>query len=235
MDGLYHCTNYNSLVEILKKRAFYPSYCLEEASYLCGNPRFAFAMVCFADLRQSELKDHMRNFSSDVYIKMRKQWAFKQNVSPVVYYSENSSLSNAIFRSIAIDVSEMKESNPLYKSFNLFMGLLKQYKGHYFNKKVGQMSNNEICFYLEREWRYLPIVQGGEAYFISEQDYLDECFRREKREELIEHGYILRFVWDDILEIGANLKNASYIINGLSSLYNITKWEVASKMKLIWV
>lgn len=69
MNGLYHCTTYESLMRILQSCAFYPSYCLEEASYLKGNPKFAFAMVSFADMKRNELKGHMKNFSSNVYVK----------------------------------------------------------------------------------------------------------------------------------------------------------------------
>ena len=88
MNGLYHCTSLNALISIFKSRAFYPFFCLEEASYLKDTIRFAFAVVCFADLRRSELKGHMRNFSSEVYVKMSKDWAIRKNVSPVTYYSE---------------------------------------------------------------------------------------------------------------------------------------------------
>lgn len=234
MDGLYHCTTYDSLVAILKSQAFYPSYCLEESSYLRGNPQFAFAMVSFADLRKEEIKGHMKNFSSDVYIKMSKQWAQRHNVSPVVYYSEKSTLSNAIFRRMASQVAEMDQNADLYKSFNLFMGLLKQYKGHYFDKKHNTISKNEVCFYLEREWRYLPITQSGEAYFITEEEFYDEKFRKQKRDELIDHGYVLKFAWDDILEIGAGIKHAAYIVNGLSTICGLSKFEVALKLRVIF-
>lgn len=73
-------------------------FCLEEASYLKDSVRFA--VVCFADLRKSELQEHMTNFSSEVYVKMSKYWAIRKNVSPVMYYSEKSTLSSAIYRAL---------------------------------------------------------------------------------------------------------------------------------------
>ena len=174
MDGLYHCTTYDSLMRILQSGAFYPSYCLEQASYLKWNPNFAFAMVCFADLQRSEVKDHMKTFSSDVYIKMKKSWAFKYHISPVVYYSEKSTLTNAIFKDMVMDVAKAGNMGPMYNVMNILMGLMKQYKGHYFDKKRNRLSDNEVCFYLEREWRYLPLVKKNEAYYLEESEYHDE-------------------------------------------------------------
>lgn len=233
MDGLYHCTTCDSLVKILEKRAFYPSYCLEEASYLKSNPKFAFAMVCFADLQKHDVKRHMKNFSSDVYIKMKKEWVVRYNVSPVVYYSEKSTLSNAIFRDLTMHAVKKGEKGTVYNSLNLLMGLMKQYKGHYFDKKRNQISSNEVCFYLEREWRYLPLVTDEEAYFLSEEDYHDEEIRRQKRQELIEHAYVLDFSWDDIIEIGVEFNNLFPIINTLSTIFKKSRSKVISKIKII--
>ena len=232
MDGLYHCTTYDSLMRILQSGALYPSYCLEQASYLKWNPNFAFAMVCFADLKRSEVKDHMKTFSSDVYIKMKKSWAFKYHISPVVYYSEKSTLTNAIFKDMVMDVAKVGKKGHMYNAMNILMGLMKQYKGRYFDKKRNRLSDNEVCFYLEREWRYLPLVRSNEAYYLEESDYQDANIRNQKRQELIDNGHVLNFGWDDIIEIGAGLKKGAYIVNALSSKFGISKFEAASKVKL---
>lgn len=70
---LYHCTKIESLKNILKEKAFRPSYCLEQANYLESKTNFAFAVVCFADLMNTELKEHMRIFNSNCYIEMSKK------------------------------------------------------------------------------------------------------------------------------------------------------------------
>ena len=235
MDGLYHCTTYDSLMRILQSSAFYPSYCLEQASYLNWNPKFAFAMVCFADLQRSEVKDHMKTFSSNVYIRMKKSWAFKYHISPVVYYSEKSTLTNAIFKDMVMDIAEAGQKGHMYNAMNILMGLMKQYKGHYFNKNLNRLSDNEVCFYLEREWRYLPLVKMNEAYYLEESEYHDEDIRNKKRQELIDNGHVLEFDWGDIIEIGAGLKNGAYLINALASKFGISKLEAASKVKLLLI
>lgn len=234
MEGLYHCTTYKSLIRILESGAFHPSYCLETASYLPSNPNFAFAMVCFADLQEFELKDHMSTFSSDVYIKMKKSWAFRHNISPVLYYSEKSTTTNKVFKSIASYlVDHIEQKDDLYNAVNILMGFMKQYKGHYYDKKRKEISSSEKTFYLEREWRYIPLVKNFEAYFLEETAYRDVQMREQKRAELIEHGYIVDFCWDDIMEIGVNQTYETDIISSLTSIFSISHSEATSKVKTI--
>ena len=214
MDGLYHCTSLNALTRIFQSRAFYPFFCLEEASYLKDTIRFAFAVVCFADLRRSELKGHMRNFSSEVYVKMSKDWAIRKNVSPVTYYSEKSTLSSAIYRALIDYTSKHKDEREIFYPVNLMLGLLKQYRGHYFDKN-------------------LPLVMDGEAYYMEESDFLDESLRRAKQQELVEHLYVLDFTWDDVLEVGGSFKHSVALVNIISKLFSVSKIEAASKIKWI--
>ena len=233
MDGLYHCTSLNALTRIFQSRAFYPFFCLEEASYLKYAVRFAFAVVCFADLRRSELKVHMRNFSSEVYVKMSKDWAIRKNVSPVTYYSEKSTLSSAIYRALIDYAAKHKDEREIFYPVNLMLGLLKQYRGHYYDKNLKAFSTREVCFYLEREWRYLPLVMDGEAYYMEESDFLNESLRRAKQQELVEHKYVLDFAWDDILEVGGSLEHCDALVNILSTLFSVSKDEAACKVKKI--
>ena len=233
MDGLYHCTSLNALTRIFQSRAFYPFFCLEEASYLKDTIRFAFAVVCFADLRRSELKGHMRNFSSEVYVKMSKDWAIRKNVSPVTYYSEKSTLSSAIYRALIDYTSKHKDEREIFYPVNLMLGLLKQYRGHYYDKNLKAFSSREVCFYLEREWRYLPLVMDGEAYYMEEPDFLNESLRRTKQQELVEHKYVLDFTWDDILEVGGSLEHCDALVNILSTLFSVSKDEATCKVKKI--
>jgi hypothetical protein len=57
-------------------------------------------------------------------------------------------------------------------------------------------------FYLEREWRWLPWVENGEAYYLTKDLFLNENIRKEKRQELINHGYTLKFTPADVIEVG---------------------------------
>lgn len=233
MDGLYHCTSLNALTNIIQSRAFYPFFCLEEASYLKASVRFAFAVVCFADLRRSELMEHMRNFSSEVYIKMTKEWAIRKNVSPVTYYSEKSTLSSAIYRALIDYTANHKDEREIFYPVNLMLGLLKQYRGHYYDKSIKAFSSREVCFYLEREWRHIPLVMDGEAYYMEESDFLNEDLRKAKQQELVEHKYVLDFTWNDILEVGGSIEHCDALVNILSTLFSVSKYKAVCKVKRI--
>lgn len=86
MTELYHCTDFESLFNILKSKVFWPSYCYGKAECLNKPKNFAFAMVCFADLMKVEIKSHFKKFNKDCYLYMNKDWAKKNGLSNVIYY-----------------------------------------------------------------------------------------------------------------------------------------------------
>ena len=234
MNGLYHCTKLEYLENILKNAYFRPSFCLEEASYLPENCNLAFAVVCFADLRKFELRDHMINFNSDTYIKMNKEWAMSKGVSPVIYYSDKYTLSSAVFSSIISFAMTHKTTAKFYNSANLMMGLLKQYRGRYYLKPhYIDLSKEEVCFYLEREWRFLPIPTNGEAMFLPENDFRNSDLRQDKIGELEAKGYTLRFGWNDIMEIGCSKDDSvrMSLVDILMKSFKISAEEANSKFQ----
>lgn len=79
---------------------------------------------------------------------------------------------------------------------------MKQYEGVYFDNKRKNFSDETRGFYLEREWRWIPFVENGEAYYLSKELFLDENIRKDKRNELINHGYTLKFSPEDVIEVG---------------------------------
>lgn len=203
---LYHCTNYDSLCKILQSQQFNPSFCLEEMSvYPSNSQRMAFAMVCFADLLKEEVLRHMKKFNSDSFIVMKKEWARIKYVSPVVYYVSpsltSSIIKNIIDYGMLIRNNDDDNSHKFFNSVNLFIGYLKQYKGKYLLKDKTTWSK-ETQFYLEREWRYFPMPQNFEANYLDEDRFYDDALRKAKQQELIDHGYALKFGWEDIERIG---------------------------------
>ncbi len=106
-NSLYHYTNKDALIKILTTKCFLTSYCLEDFSWLNKsipvdkifhrnevNQSDKFIdvyvpMVCFCDILEKDSKKH-----SDLYGKyalvMKKEWALKNNISPVTYIHNNS-------------------------------------------------------------------------------------------------------------------------------------------------
>lgn len=236
---LYHCTDYNSLCNILKSGAFWPSFCYEKADYLPEPENFAFAMVCFADFMKNEVKPHLKKFNKKCYLRMSKTWARRKGLSNVIYYNYPSVVAST-FRLMIDKVARQYEDNDFVMTdevryTSMMMAYFKQYEWGYWNENKGCWDDKNTQFYTEREWRYVPLVQNYEAYYLSPDEFHDKAFRKEKRQQLIDHGYTLKFGWEDLEQIGVgSLKQwvdiCNYYVNGLK--YNSI--EVFKKVKIIW-
>ena len=234
---LYHCSRYEAICKIMSSHFFMPSFCLEELSIFPNEKmKMAYAVVCFADLLKDELKRHMKSFHSDSYLRMSKKWAIMKGLSPVIYYP-NSSYMGTMLKMI-IEYAMKKYENPkeedakFINSVNLLLGYLKQYEGRYWNKKANSFSD-PTQFYMEREWRYLPLPQKGEAYYIDEEEFYDEELKHSKQDELVENGHVLSFTWEDIEEIGIPASAGNSLIDAVSNSWQLMEGQVLQKIKFL--
>lgn len=231
---LYHCTSYDSLMKILKTKYFLPSYCLESGEYLIKGMNFAYAMVCFADLLHTELKDHLRDFGREAYICMSKKWAIDNGVASVMYISPKSIISASMIKHIK-DLYSTSDSNKFKDNiFGYFMAFFKQYEGFFWQNKHSQWSLNKKTFFTEREWRYVPLVKNREAFYLEEADFLNNKIREEKKKELIAKGYVLSFGWQNIESIG--IKGIGKWLKTVclcKKLFRISLGNAIRKVKLI--
>lgn len=199
--GLYHCTKYAALKSILSGKEFWPSYCLERASFMPEYTEGAYAVVCFADLLRNEVGRHMKSFHSDSYIVMNKQLAVNNFISPVTYYVKNS-ITSATFKEWLTRLAKENKSifcrkkhhSLLYNATNMFVPFMKQYEGEYYNKNIDNFSSETRTFYLEREWRWCPFVYDGEAYYLTKEMYLDKD-KHNRELERLRKKYTLQFEW----------------------------------------
>lgn len=234
---LYHCTKYKALKAILGSKQFLPSYCLERASFMEEYSEGAYAVVCFADLMSNEVGRHMASFHADSYIVMDKQWARRQFIAPVLYYV-NGSIPSATLKAWLLKLVEQKEKDEMddkdktiSNATNMFVPYMKQYEGEYYDKKDNKFSDNKRTFYLEREWRWCPMVENGEAYYLSKEDYLNEE-TREIELTILRKNYTLNFEWKDIIEIGVSSACQAFeIIQLCAKTYSLPKILVYRKIK----
>ena len=234
---LYHCSKFETIIKILSSGYFKPSFCLEELSIFPNEKmKMAYAVVCFADLLNNEVKLHMNSFHSDSYLRMSKRWAIKKGLAPVIYYPDSSYMGTLL--KLIIEYAMKKYENPkeedakLINSANLLLGYLKQYEGRYWNKK-GNCFSNPTQFYMEREWRYLPLPQKGEAYYIDEEEFFDEELKQSKQDELVKNGYVLSFAWEDIEEIGIPVSAGNSIIGVVSNSWKLSKEQISEKINFL--
>ena len=244
--NLYHCTKEDSLIKIIESKFFKYSYCIEPYYGHKGTKyrleKLAYAMVCFADMYADELPDHMKQFSSNSYIMMDKKWAENKQISPVIYYNKNSR-SNWAFLSMNNRKEDLsgytnnedieKICDMLEKSIELIRPLFKQYKGKYYINGTDKESENEVEFFLEREWRSFPFVTGGEHLHLDLNDYKNPETRGKYQNELLEHGYCLAFDWNDILQIGCRRKKKKEILKTIQKSFGVSKKEARKKIKII--
>ena len=194
-------------------------------------------MVCFADLLRDEVERHMVSFHADSYIVMNKQWAIRQFIAPVLYYV-NGSIPSATLKAWLLKLVEQKDEDEMndkdkriFNATNMFVPYMNQYEGEYYDKKDNKFSDNKRTFYLEREWRWCPMVENEEAYYLSKEDYLN----KEKREiELtkLRKKYALNLEWKDIIEIGvSSVCQAIDIIQLCARTYSLQNILVYRKIK----
>lgn len=205
---LHHCTKYDSLCSILKSGEFWPSYCLEQSDFMKEFTEAAHSVVCFADLLPDEVERHAANFNSDSYIVMSKEWALRNYIAPVIYYYPSNITAVAFQKWVKfcidkeLPLSKEPEDILLSNSTNLMFAYMKQYEGVYFDDNKDKFSEEKRVFYLEREWRWVPLVKNGEAYYLPKKSFLDKNIRKGKRQELINHGYTLKFTPEDVIKVG---------------------------------
>lgn len=205
-NTLFHFTrSTDSLVGILRNE-FKPSYCLEDYSLLPGaapeSPKVAIPMVCFCDIPLSQISEHLATYG-DFGIGLSKDWGMKKGVSPVLYAYPGSSTAGAL-NAAGTRLAELrKESEQALKELGEetlvklypLLAHVKPYAGKIFRDDEW---GDEVRFYNEREWRYVPSLDDpGPGYgYLLEQDFLDPVKR------LIAQDYIsakvLSFDPDDI-------------------------------------
>lgn len=191
----------------------------------------------FCDLLKEEVDGHMSQFGADSYIVMKKEWAQRKGISPVVYYYRNSVIAHILklwIRNLSdlykINDNKLQENYKLQENLiNALIPFYKQYKGHYYNKNKNDYSDEEILFYCEREGRYIPLVNGGEAYYLPKEDYMNDSLRNEKIKEL--EKYNLNFGIDDVVRIHVPQKEKDNFSNLLQHTFNISVGKALSMLR----
>jgi hypothetical protein len=195
LSTLFHFTKTKENLFAILKNEFKPTFCLEKIHYGHSVWEYAIPMVCFCDIRLSQINDHIKTYGN-YGIGMSKEWAERQGLNPVIYLNRNSRLSNNL-SAIKLSLSELlrtpdNDKVGTYLGFLYVLRYLKNYKGK-FPKDEDRKA--DVIFYNEREWRYVPTTD-----VLSKVDYLD----RDKREHYNSQLPILSFGPNDIKYIIVN-------------------------------
>lgn len=156
-ESLFHfIKKIDWLLEILESKSFQARYVYEnmpEAEYKAG-----IAMKCFCDIPLGVIKKHMNSYGK-FGIGVRKTYARRKYITPVIYFHDNS---DTYYRYI----STINKNDIFGNQFSLFP---------YFKVDSRTTTNPDgkkttERFYDEREWRYV----AGKAYLIDCTNLNDE-------------------------------------------------------------
>ena len=243
-NELFHFTKeYDSITSIMNKK-FKPFFCVEDVSHIYDerkNITFAFPIVSFCDIPIERISTHKTNYG-DYGIGLTKEWGIKNNLT-IVNYSFYESLKSVSFR-ILIDYAAKKctdlndeLSRSFRNAFNILIMTSKPYEGKKFDKLNKRWSTENIRFYNEREWRFLPLVDQLN-WSLSPSDFsgnYDDFFEAiEIEQPKIQAKYGLDFTVSDIRYIFLKDKNETKkFLNDISANYCKTELKEIENLTYI--
>lgn len=155
-NSLIHFTKTLTNLESILKDNFKVLYCHE---IICSKKEIHtfVPMVSFCDIPFSQIKKHIKSYGN-YGIGLKKEWAKKNRLNPVLYFDQNSSLGEHLIEIF------LESSNKTFKDgeypIDIF-NYLKNYEGDLYRK--GKLLKN-YRFSDEREWRYVLNVSESLMY-----------------------------------------------------------------------
>jgi hypothetical protein len=187
-NTLFHFTKSIENIRNILTNNFKPRYCLERIDFIPNTETdidLAIPMVCFCDIPLSQIINHVETYGNYA-IGLRKEWAMEKSISPIIYLHNNSRTNN-IINKLFVSTARIDGLDKLIKgeftgeaSLNLLELLFycKIYKGRMWRDNL--LIDN-VTFYNEREWRYIPKLKELEPfnskYIITKEEYFDESQR----------------------------------------------------------
>lgn len=196
---LFHFTKSMENLKSILKHGLYPRYCPEysldpadrQAASKGKPPTHAASLVCLCDLPLSLIRKHLEAYGP-FGIGLTKQWGIKNRVTPVIYTHPRAPTLRPILRLTAKALHAT--GNTTASDAMLLATYTKPFVGAAWrNGKV----QRKVRFYDEREWRYVPVVQGYKSLLLSQVDYGDSI-KKDQLHKLFRREYRLPIHPDDI-------------------------------------
>jgi hypothetical protein len=168
-NTLFHFTNKIEHIINILENDFRPHYSLEDYNVIFSTPpveylELAIAMVSFCDIPLSQTGEHLNTYGN-YGIGLTKEWGNKQGITPILYTHRESSLVGCI-RKLIEKFRIFEDRDELYD----IVRFIKPYKGNLWRSN-GIKQN--VIFYNEREWRYIPLEHKESLpkdVFLNEMD-----------------------------------------------------------------
>lgn len=211
-DTLFNFTpKLEFLISKIENR-FKPRLVLEDYAPFGINLIKAIPMVCFCDIRLSDLSTHIKAYG-DYGIGLSKEWGNKNGINPLIYISSENSVILDIFSNLITN----KDENIKEYATKLFL---------YFKPYSGIQKERYRNFYNEREWRYIP--DNNEIISFSKEDFDNEKKREDANNEIFNKNTLNYSLNDIKYIILRNETEKEKVAKTISQVFSVEK-EVVYK------
>lgn len=205
-DTLFHFTDHFDTIRRILQVEFQPRFCWEDQPICHPDPEMsdrldgAIPMVCFCDIPLSQITAHMGRYGS-YGLGLSKEWGLQNGVAPVMYAFPRSPVTGSIYSSLLFELSHdlngmsAEAFSRLWNDIHRIACYIKAYEGPY---KKGTREWNNVRFYDEREWRWIPnMADTANGLRLMREEY-DNPGIRDKANRDVGKKYRLRFEPSDI-------------------------------------
>jgi len=167
-------------IEKIIDNGFRFSYCKEAIGDLKRHVELFYPMVSFSDLSSDKAIYILRTYGHSS-IGMKKSWAEKSRLTPVLYFERNSHLTQVLLEGFEIlknvPISDLKssindqligEKHKYYKQIIEISSFSKNFYGHLFRKEI--LINPDYCFGCESEWRAILRHEDIPCFITNDDD-----------------------------------------------------------------
>ena len=155
---LFHFTKSLDTVTGILLNGFIPHYSLEDTSWLGSTTAefISFPMVCFCDIPIGRISEHV-GFYGSYGIGMSRDWAIRNGVNPVAYYSRPAPICEMVLAAVrkAQDLYKVDPKDKTQECLHSMLAYAKPVDG------TMMVQSNPVMkdFYLESEWRFVPSIR----------------------------------------------------------------------------
>ena len=152
------------LVDILNKD-FYPRYCKENFGFKFIHFKEAYILMkCFCDIPLSQISNHTKFYGS-YGVGFSKEWGIRNHINPIIYLGKDSNtykVLNSTTRKRLDDSTKLYTKGEITEEehyHNVFetLSIIAYVKPISGRMPRGKTYFNNVNFYNEREWRYVPL------------------------------------------------------------------------------
>lgn len=224
-NAIFHFTNSMDILKSILLEGFKIKYCMEVLRLGIGYSKMAHPMVSFCDIPLSLCKNHIEHYGG-YGIGLKKEWAFKNKINPVLYIDRHSITAEALHKLLKQD-SIVDKNSSINRNLIMLKCCMKNYSGEL--NRCG-MEEKNYRFYDEREWRFIPDKDCDIAFKKCKSPislHLDDYSQNKEKYNNQISNYRLKFSSDDIEYILIKSKDERLnLITFLRSNYICTNEEL---------